>query len=160
MCGRGGTDDRDGFVSTSQKAHNATVISQICQVFSPQTSSQVRQILNQYFVRFVFLCTLFLTSFSHFLFLCVGLLTRDERHSLLRSLTASCTGAEHTRYSGVSSTLKQCVQCNFSAERVRRGATEWSDKAVGRLGGVWGPLRHCNACKPSRMSCNNAAFHL
>ena len=32
-------------------------------------------------------------------------------------------------------------QCNFSAEWVRQEATEWSDKAVGRLGSVWGPLR-------------------
>ena len=35
---------------------------------------------------------------------------------------------------------KLCVQRRFSAERVRQEATEWSDKAVGRLGGVWGPL--------------------
>ena len=111
-----------------------------------------------------FLCTPFLTSFRHFLFSCFGLLARDERHLLFRRLIASCAGAELTRYSGVGSTLKRCVQCsklqNFSSERVRREATEWSDMAVGRLGGVWGPLRHCDACKSSHMSCKNTASHL
>ena len=31
-------------------------------------------------------------------------------------------------YCGADSTSKCCVQCNFSAERVRQEATEWSDK--------------------------------
>ena len=30
-------------------------------------------------------------------------------------------------------------KCNFSAEQVRQEVTGWSDKAVGRLGGVWRP---------------------
>ena len=40
--------------------------------------------------------------------------------------------------------LKQCFQSNFSAEWVRQEGSrvvgEWSVKAVGCLGGVWGPI--------------------
>ena len=37
----------------------------------------------------------------------------------------------------VGSTLKRCVECNFSVERVRQEATEWSDKGSWLLVWVW-----------------------
>ena len=123
-----------------------TVIFHVCQVFSPQTSSRVGRILDQYCVRFVFLCTPFLTSFCHFPFSCFGLLARDECHPLFRRLTEFCAGAEHTRYSGEGSTSKRSYKRQQS-DRIRQLD-------------VWGPLRHCKACKSSHMFCKNAASHL
>ena len=89
-----------------------------------------------------------------FVFLCISFVLVERKESCVHKplvysqhkrhpLTASRASAERTRYSGVGSTSKRCVQCNFSAQQVRQEATEWSDKVVGRLGGVWGPsVRH------------------
>ena len=50
-------------------------------------------------------------------------------------LIASRASAECTRYCGAGSTSKRCVQSNFNGERLRREATEWSDKGSWML--VW-----------------------
>ena len=59
-------------------------------------------------------------------------------------LIASCASAERTHYCGVGSTSKRCVSIQlFSRTGQTRGngvVGEWSDKAVGSLGGVWGAL--------------------
>ena len=44
--------------------------------------------------------------------------------SIISFFHASRTSIERTRYYGVGSTTKWCVQCNFSTERVRREMTE------------------------------------
>ena len=68
------------------------------------------------------------TPFRHFLLSCFGLLARDQCHRMLRRLIASSASAERTRYCVVGSSRGGMFQCNFSAERVRREAAEWSDK--------------------------------
>ena len=51
--------------------------------------------------------------------------------------TASHASAKCTRYCCAGSKSKRCVQCNFSAEQVRRDATERSDKGSWLLVWVW-----------------------
>ena len=59
--------------------------------------------------------------------------SQHKRHTLI----VSCASAERTHYCGVGSTSKRCVQCNFSAERVRQEAMEWSESGRIRQLDVW-----------------------
>ena len=54
--------------------------------------------------------------------------TNTKSEFAVKMNTASRASAECTCHCGVGSTSKRCVQCNFCAKRVRREATEWSDK--------------------------------
>ena len=66
---------------------------------------------------------------------------------MLRRLIACCASTERPLCCVVGSSRGGLFQCNFSAERVRREATAWSDKGSWLLVWVravcWGPLKRC-----------------